>query len=1531
MASKVNMRFIVILGAALALALVGVVVTAYFAVKKTGEQNVELGDEAAARGEWDKAVQMYSKAVAKNNENVEWISKWIGAMEKTTPGSPQEYREAYHSQYMLALRALATADASNPDSVARVLEEQYRWSMVFSGGLQTWESMHAAAEEQIRFFRGDDAGRDRLRAYRGLAQVEIVSIKSDPSEAELKSATDDLEAVLRQEPSNTRAIMGLTRIGLVRANLHTRRNEPDEARAEREAVRAMLEKFVTEHPPAPPARLALLQVDLIKDSETAERGTTFVSMLRNRRTQVQQLIDSVMGERPEKLEVGTIAQIAQYASAALDEGGNAADMMFTHALQGRPNDPQVLSSWALMDINRGELERALDRLQKIVDLPDQPLSLAGRVLQEFRGRAVGLQANVIFDAWASTTDVAERERYKARLDDVRNRLTQFVPEGDPQLMSVDGRREYMAGDMAGARRLLGEYVERTAASDAASVHLLGDLLASQQDFGAAKKMYERALELNPRNLRVMRSLAVIAAGELDYAAAVRYLTSAVALAPQDTALAGALAEMKEREAGEKTTDPVMKIVNEARTMSTGVTADWPAATAKLRDGLRQYPTDLRLHLALVNSLVVQNDKEGAVQAVRAALTHHPENARLKAMDRNLNDPDPLTSQLEAIAQTDAPAHRQALARAIAYARAGRVDDYNAELDKAIQLSPEDPEVFEARFGRALAAKDRGQIDDLCRTAEQKNLDNARGAICRARRDLAFIADQTNPEQRRRDLEAVATTIRGTLAQDRLNFGLWRMLGQIQLELAQAIPGQVDPKMVQAASESLARAFEIRPTDPTTANLYIVSLIELRAYDRGLEVARRLEPTLSTDPEFVEWLIRLETAAPGGDREKAIRARKQIAARSPENLSNLQSLVSLLTTQGRFEEAAASITALRALNPRAATAAEARLLARQGRTEDAVRQYRAFIEATPEAERQLGDYVAAAQFMFENNRVDDAVAILRQGAPTQNPAVREIDRSIADLLFNAGRMDEAAKAYGELLRAGIADSTNSILKRAIEANIQVGRYEVADELLASAPQATGDATLLILQAQVAAGKKEADRARRLLDQAVTAAPESALVYIKRAEFTSQDPSRARDVEADLEQALRLDPANMSARRMLATHYFRTSRAEQGVEQMRRAMAGNPGDEKIRLELIDVLQALGRAPEALDVMEDSLKRFPGDTAWRVRAAQLFTRHQRWERAAAVVGELWQLSPNAEIAENYAFVLTGGPNPDMNRAVQVLSTPELKIDDNPRLLLTRARVFARGNKPDQAMNDILAAWAKTNQADSQAVAMFYLMLEGALPQAKDQLTVISRLERRERLTGWAQLYAAGVRLRVPETAAQGESELRAMAEADTGEPRLRLAIWRAIGGIEYQNKRFEEALKAFRRGLTFDPADPELNNNVAYTLGVDLKRPSEALPFAEKAAEAAPSSSMILDTLGAIYQALGRHDAAAPILEKALNYGTSPAERVPAALHLAQSRRHSGDRVGARQLADEAGRMIEAAPALRTLYDDKLKELRRLLDSE
>jgi len=1527
MASKVNVKFIAIAGAVLSVGVAVLGWVAYDRISKTAEESALLGDEAAAVDDWVTARVMYSRAVAKDQSNVEWIDKWINAIRNIKPASPREYTELYFNDYLVALRGRADADRTNVESFRAFLEEMHRRMQASGDSLGAWEDHLNHVETFLAMYRGDELAGRTLRRYRGLARLGLLIKQPDPSPEEYGSARADLEAALAADPSDAETVQALSGIDLFIAQKHRRLNELTEMSEREVAARVRLEEFVKDHPPAPAIRLALLRMELSAAARDAAPGLKVFDALRARRPQIQQVVDAALAERGDRIEQGTVAGVAEVAEIALESGASTADMLFAQGLQARPGNPQLMLLWGRFELTRGNTDKALERLQALIDLPDPPVSLEGIVLQDLRGRATSLQADAMFAAWEIAPTVDGKAGFARRAKEFRDQLATYVSAENPLLLSLDARLKFIEGDLNSARRMLSDYNEQTGGDDELTLQLLAEILLRQGNTGAARTNYERVLEINPRSVRALTRLSQMAMESQDIPVAVRYLESAAIIAPTDQAIVERLRVAKDLAAGADALDPVLAIINSVRPLTTGIAPDLRGASMKVREGLLAHPGDARLSMLLAQLLMAQSDQPGAIEVVKVALLANPENESLVRLDRALNDPDPVESALKAIDQAQATDVVKHLSRHQVLRKAGRIEEAAGQIDAAAKLDPADPGVVEVQFGLAVEKADAAEMDRLCRLAEEKNIDQARGAVFRARRDLIVASKDEDKASRKAKMESIAAGLRTSLTNDRLNPLLWRMLGVVQIDLGQHTP----------AAESFTRAVQIRPSD-AVSNKYLVSaLYSSKDYAAALEAGRRAEALCGRDPEFIKLLLNLESEGPGGDRTKALETRQRVAAQSPEDLDNKLALVSLLLLAGRVDEAETFVNEIVSKDANLGVAAKAAIQAARGDRAGAVTTYRAFLESEEGGVKTAVQYIAAATFLARVAGLDEAIALLESAISKQDPVRREIDRTIGDFQFENGRNELAILAYGRLLEAGSPDPDRSVLKRIIEAHLRLGKFSEAQELIDSAGEAgRADAIMLILAAQTANGLANTDAARKAFDQAVAIEPENYVVYLKRAEFTGLDPTLGRDTEADLEQALKLKPDLTTARRMLASMYFATGRHDQGVEQIRRALAATPADGQLRMDLVQVLLAMDRASEALDLMEEAVKLFPTDMGWKLRAARVFTEASqnepaRFVRAAQLIGDIFSQNPVPDIAELYVISLTSGPSPNVTRAMEVLRMPSLGTDESWRLLMMRARVWAKAGKADEALADINTAWARIDQTSASEVNAFFLLFLGVFVEPKDQGIAMARMESRSKFTGWPLFRASLLRANIPGLEAGAESDFRRLSETPNLDPALMAAVWTTLGARAYKAREFDNALSAFQRGLTFAPDDVEINNNVAYTLGIELKRPNEAIVYAEKAAKGAPSSPMILDTLGALYLAMGRAKEASPILERSLNLSSSPGERLPALIHYASATLELGDKSRAERLAQQAQQLINTNPQFKEAYEPSLKELFQKLDGQ
>ena len=105
--------------------------------------------------------------------------------------------------------------------------------------------------------------------------------------------------------------------------------------------------------------------------------------------------------------------------------------------------------------------------------------------------------------------------------------------------------------------------------------------------------------------------------------------------------------------------------------------------------------------------------------------------------------------------------------------------------------------------------------------------------------------------------------------------------------------------------------------------------------------------------------------------------------------------------------------------------------------------------------------------------------------------------------------------------------------------------------------------------------------------------------------------------------------------------------------------------------------------------------------------------------------------------------------------------------------------------------------------------------------------------------------------------------------------------LAQVEEQVGDYDAAIARYRRIVRIDPANVVALNNLAFALAVRRQAPTEALPFARRAASLASSSGGVLDTLGWVEHLAGNDSVATSILEQAVQLDPGQAE---IRLHLA-----------------------------------------------
>jgi tetratricopeptide (TPR) repeat protein len=128
-----------------------------------------------------------------------------------------------------------------------------------------------------------------------------------------------------------------------------------------------------------------------------------------------------------------------------------------------------------------------------------------------------------------------------------------------------------------------------------------------------------------------------------------------------------------------------------------------------------------------------------------------------------------------------------------------------------------------------------------------------------------------------------------------------------------------------------------------------------------------------------------------------------------------------------------------------------------------------------------------------------------------------------------------------------------------------------------------------------------------------------------------------------------------------------------------------------------------------------------------------------------------------------------------------------------------------------------------------------------------------------------------------------------------------------------------------LELKPDEYEALNDLAWILGVDLNRPTEALPYADRGIGVRPDDPSLLDTRGVILLRLNRLREARESLERCVDIGgIAPTTRAIALVHLGEVLQTMDDGAGARMRLESALRLDDKQTVLDAATRQKAESL-------
>lgn len=1531
MAQKVNVKFVVILSGVLVALFVGVAATALLVIRKSGDDYIRLGDARAAKGDWKGAQELYSKAVFKEQGNVEYLTKWRDAVQQWVPPTQTELETAYGQNLMGAIRALAVAQRTNVQAHHDHLGLRHLGLKQSPFSRQGYSALVAEVESTLKNF--DDTSEDKtwpsIRKYRGLAVVRELREGIEVVPEQLALAKEDLEATLKATPGDSEAATGLMEWHVVQAERARMRGLDIDADALYQAGLKVASDFASANPDSPQGWVMSFasKLDATRVAEIGRGGgSDAVTRVRQRldelRPEFDTLVSKLAGVDGSKIDADLVTRFARVDELINNRGVDykPTEALVSAALAKQPSNADLLAFMAEIRSRRGDFEGAIADLEKIVTLPPLPVSYEALRLVGRRTEAVLQQATFALRMY----DVAQAEEArKAAIEKAkgfREALAKLIPSDSPALQKIDGRLALAQGDQGTAFKLLTQYNQSTQETDAEAMWLVARMSSQLNQLGEARRLLNRVVEREPGNIGALLTLGDVELRLENAGRAEMIFKTVLELAPGNKVAEERLALLGQMLRGEgQASDPIAAALISADRLASGeggAERDMEKAEQVLRDALAANPGDPRLVQGLMRLLQAgKNDREGAMKVLEDAIAAKPEDQSLRAMKIAMTVEDPVERQLQVIDLSPGLSDdEKKIQKAGVLRGAGRNDEARALVTELAGKLPDEPRVLELRFIDALEQKDLASARQLADLAANKDADKANGLTFRARLQLA----------EENETGAIATLEEASKL-GTVNAETWMLLGRLQLRNQRG----------NDAINSFTRALELRPNDMPMIRERIGALVQLGRGQEALAAAREAERFGKNDPEFVQAMLALKQAF-GDERTKAdaLREREALAVSRPEDTDNQLALAALLMDAARYADARKIIDAVKAKrSDLQVTAMDARWHADQNDITKAGEAWNEFLGKLTDATATAEPYLAFGAFMMERNQFELAMQGFERARRFQDPKIAEGDRAVGDAYSRQGKFQQAADAYKRVVDAGADTPEQLYRKRLIESALRAQNFALAEEQLAAfGPKAENDVILQLLRADILRNKDDTRGSKAVLDQLVQRFPREPMVYVRRAQLMAETPGNDSDVMADLDAALRVDANYWQALAMRSNLLASQDRIDEAVRDVRTALSANPGLDDLRVGVTRELIRRGRESEAAEISESAVALRPGDANLLVSIGDLFMAGRMAERAIDYYKRAYRVSSVTSVTQRYLDALLDATPPKLAEAEGVIrELGDEKITADANLLIVRAELLAKRNRMADAQKDLTTAVKLLPRGNANAVVFWFLRSRGIMPNRDEHLKYLQTLQGSGEIGDWFAFLRTSLTVEKGDNPSreQAVKELTEIIGQTASEPVLLLSH-RLRTSTLYALDKFEEAAAAGKAGLERFPDDWELNNNYAFTVGKHLNRPADAVPFAQKATEVAPGNPDVWDTLGLLQMRSGQLRQAEQSLGRALALASGGPTRIPVLLHLTELLVEKKDKEGAVRRLDELRTATADFPDLAKAYQEEIDAIRSRVES-
>jgi tetratricopeptide (TPR) repeat protein len=218
---------------------------------------------------------------------------------------------------------------------------------------------------------------------------------------------------------------------------------------------------------------------------------------------------------------------------------------------------------------------------------------------------------------------------------------------------------------------------------------------------------------------------------------------------------------------------------------------------------------------------------------------------------------------------------------------------------------------------------------------------------------------------------------------------------------------------------------------------------------------------------------------------------------------------------------------------------------------------------------------------------------------------------------AGRDARAEEAWEASLPQAISDQDAEIQRSSVTAVIRRLESRVAR---------TKDTVDLYLLARAYGKAGQQANALTVFGEILATRPGSVMALLGRAKVRmEQKPPDRAGAEADAEAAVRLQPNQLTALRLLAEIKRQLQKKDAVLQLLRRIVDIDPRDDVARVQTVETYLDLGNGDEALRALHPLLAKAPRDPNLRLLKGRAETLRKDWAGALATLRPLAQENPN------------------------------------------------------------------------------------------------------------------------------------------------------------------------------------------------------------------------------------------------------------------------------------------------------------------